>query len=46
MQSDDCGVALRAGDFGLGRTKQKGYYVSEGCGGVGTPEWTAPEVSG
>jgi hypothetical protein len=30
-------------DFGLGQTK-KGFYVSEGCGGVGTPEWTAPEV--
>jgi serine/threonine protein kinase len=30
-------------DFGLGQTK-KSFYVSEGCGGVGTPEWTAPEV--
>ena len=30
-------------DFGLARTKKE-FYLSLGCGGVGTPEWTAPEV--
>ena len=30
-------------DFGLARTKES-FYLSLGCGGVGTPEWTAPEV--
>ena len=35
----------KIGDFGLGRKKRgESYYVSDGCGGVGTPEWTAPEV--
>ena len=34
---------LKVGDFGLARTKSH-FYVSMGAGGVGTPEWTAPEV--
>ena len=33
----------KVADFGLSQTKQK-FYVSDGCGGVGTPEWTAPEI--
>ena len=34
---------VKVADFGLARTKRH-YFVSQGCGGVGTPEWTAPEV--
>jgi tRNA A-37 threonylcarbamoyl transferase component Bud32 len=34
---------LKVCDFGLAMTKSH-FYVSMGAGGVGTPEWTAPEV--
>ena len=35
---------LKLGDFGLAQEKKHSVYVSQGCGGVGTPQWTAPEV--
>ena len=37
-------MTLKLGDFGLAREKKHSVYVSQGCGGVGTPQWSAPEV--